>query len=169
MRAALKSEWGKLKIFGLSLSSPRQVVVVGPHSVRVESLLGEGGLATVYRASDVVGTTADPSAMVFALKHMRLANAEAVRDTADEARTLAKLRGHPHILKLVATAFAGPEGAETDGFMLLEYCPGTLLELLQVRAHVVVVPLPVFGSDPVSWPPLFILSGPAGAASAWTS
>jgi AP2-associated kinase len=32
---------------------------------------------------------------------------------------------------LVATAFAGPEGAETDGFMLLEFCPGTLLELLQ--------------------------------------
>ena len=26
-----------------------------------------------------------------------------------------QLRGHPHILKLVSTAFAGPEGAETDG------------------------------------------------------
>ena len=92
-----------------------------------------------------------------------------------------QLRGHPHILKLVSTAFAGPEGAETDGewevirncvcvgghavrmlipmasggthnctvlpsrlfaihapspagFMLLEYCPGTLLELLQKPA-----------------------------------
>ena len=50
--------------------------------------MGEGGLATVYRASDV--GQADPT--VFALKHMRLANAEAVRDMADEARTLAKVK-----------------------------------------------------------------------------
>ncbi len=35
---------------------------------------------------------------------------------------MAKLRGHPNILRLHAVAFAGPKGAETDGFFLLDYC-----------------------------------------------
>jgi AP2-associated kinase len=39
-----------------------------------------------------------------------------------EAKTMAKLRGHPNILRLHAVAFAGPKGAETDGFFLLDYC-----------------------------------------------
>ena len=56
--------------------------------------MGEGGLATVYKASDV--GQADPT--VFALKHMKLANAEAVRDMADEARTLAKVKKFIDIL-----------------------------------------------------------------------
>ncbi len=30
-------------------------------------------------------------------------------------------QGHPNILKLHAVAFAGPQGAETDGFMLLDF------------------------------------------------
>jgi AP2-associated kinase len=40
-------------------------------------------------------------------------------------------QGHPNILNLLAVAFAGPAGAETDGFMLLDYCPTTLLEVMQ--------------------------------------
>lgn len=35
---------------------------------------------------------------------------------------MARLRGHPNILRLHAVAFAGPKGAETDGFFLLDYC-----------------------------------------------
>lgn len=35
---------------------------------------------------------------------------------------MAKLRGHPNILRLHAVAFAGPKGAESDGFFLLDYC-----------------------------------------------
>lgn len=35
---------------------------------------------------------------------------------------MAKLRGHPNILRLHAVAFAGPKGQETDGFFLLDYC-----------------------------------------------
>lgn len=42
----------------------------------------------------------------------------------------AKLRGHPNILRLHAVSFAGPKGGETDGFFLLDFCPGTLLDLL---------------------------------------
>ena len=83
-----------------------QVVMVGPYSVRVEGLLGEGGLATVYRAVTVTPPNAPSSsadhhtppaaALTFALKHMRLANAEAVRDMTDEARTLAKVWRAPY-------------------------------------------------------------------------
>ena len=87
-----------------------QVVAVGAHHVRIESILGEGGLATVYRAVEIVAPGAALGAVggrqsgsgvpqaagggggaVYALKHMRLASPEAARDMADEARTLAKV------------------------------------------------------------------------------
>ena len=42
-----------------------------------------------------------------------------------------QLKGHPNVLRLLAVAFAGPSGAETDGFMLLDYCPLTLLDVMQ--------------------------------------
>lgn len=61
-----------------------QIVQIASHSVRVEKVLGEGGLATVYKAVDGQGTP-------YALKHMRFANAEAVSDMTTEARTLAKV------------------------------------------------------------------------------
>ena len=35
------------------------------------------------------------------------------------------------MLHLLAVAFAGPAGGETDGFMLLDYCPVTLLDIMQ--------------------------------------
>jgi AP2-associated kinase len=41
------------------------------------------------------------------------------------------LRGHPNILRLHAAAFAGPKGAETDGFLLVDHCPDTLLAAMQ--------------------------------------
>jgi hypothetical protein len=34
------------------------------------------------------------------------------------------------VLRLHAVAFAGPRGGETDGFFLLDFCPGNLLDLL---------------------------------------
>jgi hypothetical protein len=34
------------------------------------------------------------------------------------------------VLRLHAVAFAGPRGGETDGFFLLDICPGSLLDLL---------------------------------------
>lgn len=61
-----------------------QIVQIASHSVRVEKVLGEGGLATVYKAVDSQGTP-------YALKHMRFANADAVSDMTTEARTLAKV------------------------------------------------------------------------------
>jgi hypothetical protein len=42
-----------------------------------------------------------------------------------------QLRGHPNILKLHAAAFAGAKGAETDGFLLVDHCPDTLLAAMQ--------------------------------------
>jgi len=103
-----------------------KTVVVGAYTVRVESLVGEGGLATVYRAVSVA------NGQPFALKHLRLmADSDAIKDVQMESKHMAKFKGHPNIVQLHSVAFAGPSGAETDGFMLLEYCPGTLLELMQ--------------------------------------
>ncbi|GLI65494.1 hypothetical protein VaNZ11_009030 [Volvox africanus] len=103
-----------------------KVVLVGQYSVKVEALIGEGGFATIYRCVDM------KSGHTFALKHMRLgADADAIKEVQREAKTMARLKGHPNILKLHAVAFAGPVGAETDGFMLLDFCPQTLLEAMQ--------------------------------------
>lgn len=55
------------------------------------------------------------------LQHLRL-DQENIGEVQREAKTMAKLRGHPNILRLHAVAFAGPKGAETDGFFLLDYC-----------------------------------------------
>ncbi|KAG1666241.1 hypothetical protein FOA52_011543 [Chlamydomonas sp. UWO 241] len=102
-----------------------KTVQIGAHSMRAESVLGEGGLATVYRAVDT------SSGETFAVKHMRLADKAAMADMWTEAQTLTLLQGHPNIVRLVAAAVSGPEGVETDGYMLLEYCPTTLLSVLQ--------------------------------------
>ncbi len=37
-------------------------------------------------------------------------------------------------MRLHAVAFAGPRGGETDGFFLLDLCPGTLIEAMQQAA-----------------------------------
>lgn len=42
-----------------------------------------------------------------------------------------QLRGHPNILRLHAVAYVGAPGAMTDAFMLLEFCPITLAEVMQ--------------------------------------
>lgn len=69
---------------------------------------------------------------LYALKHLRLnGDQEIIAEVQREAKTQAKLKTHPNILRLHAVSFAGPKGGETDGFFLLDYCPGTLLDLLQ--------------------------------------
>lgn len=100
-------------------------IKVGIYTVRLESIIGEGGYACIYKARDI--NTGD----VFALKHLRISpDAESAELVQREARTMSRLRGHPNILRLHAAAFLGPAGAETECFMLMEYCPNTLLDLL---------------------------------------
>jgi AP2-associated kinase len=106
-----------------------KTVQVGAHLVRVERHLSSGGYADVYRCTD--GATGHP----FALKHLRLdGDAGHVAGAQREAKAMARLRGHPCVLRLHAVAFAGPRGAETDGFFLLDLCPGTLIEAMHAAA-----------------------------------
>eukprot|EP00955_Chlamydomonas_euryale_P081481 363585-Chlamydomonas_euryale.AAC.2 len=65
-----------------------QTVQIGAYSVKAVGVLGEGGLATVYHAVDASGAA-------FAVKHMRLADADAMADMAMEAQTLSKVRRPP--------------------------------------------------------------------------
>jgi AP2-associated kinase len=100
-------------------------VQVGAHLVRVERHLSSGGYADVYRCTD--GASGHP----FALKHLRLdGDAGHIAGAQREAKAMARLRGHPCVLRLHAVAFAGPRGGETDGFFLLDLCPGTLIEAM---------------------------------------
>lgn len=88
--------------------------------------MSAGGFACIYKVRDV------NTGQLYALKHLRLqADAEALVEVQKEAKTMAKLRGHPNVLRLHAVAFAGPKGAETDGFMLLDYCYTTLIDQMQ--------------------------------------
>jgi serine/threonine protein kinase len=90
------------------------------------SLMSAGGFACIYKVRDV------NTGQLYALKHLRLqADAEALVEVQKEAKTMAKLRGHANVLRLHAVAFAGPKGAETDGFMLLDYCYTTLIDQMQ--------------------------------------
>eukprot|EP00879_Flechtneria_rotunda_P026603 GHRR01028377.1.p1 GENE.GHRR01028377.1~~GHRR01028377.1.p1 ORF type:complete len:183 (+),score=37.86 GHRR01028377.1:135-683(+) len=91
-----------------------KTVQVGSFQVICEALLGSGGYADIYRVTDI------SSGHKYALKHLRLAgDVENIQEVQREAKTMAKLRGHPNILRLHAVAFAGPKGNETDGFFLV--------------------------------------------------
>lgn len=68
----------------------------------MESVLGEGGYATIYKARCM------ESGNLYAVKHLRLtADAEAIKEVQNEAKTMTKLQGHPNVLQLLAVAFAG--------------------------------------------------------------
>lgn len=64
-----------------------KMLKIGAYSVRVETLLGEGGFAQIYKVKDTL------SGSVYALKHMRLAGeGEALTDCHAEVDTLQQLR-----------------------------------------------------------------------------
>lgn len=96
------------------------------YNVKMEAVLGEGGYATIYKAR------CTKEGALYAVKHLRLtADPDAIKEVQNEAKTMTKLQGHPNVLQLLAVAFAGPAGQETDGFLLLHYCPATLLDVMQ--------------------------------------
>jgi hypothetical protein len=76
--------------------------------------VGSGGYADIYRTTEL------SSGARYALKHLRLGGEPAlIAAVQAEAKAQARLRGHPNVLRLHAVAFAGPRGAESDGFFLL--------------------------------------------------
>ena len=100
-----------------------KMMKIGVYSVRIESLLGEGGFAQIYKARDSVSNAA------YALKHMRLmGEGEALADCHAEIDTLQQLRGLPHILNLKAVVMTGPKGAEQEAYLLLDLCQENLVE-----------------------------------------
>ncbi|KAK9816438.1 hypothetical protein WJX72_000236 [[Myrmecia] bisecta] len=105
-----------------------KTVKVGPYTVRVEALLGEGGFASIYRVRD------NSTSAAYALKHMRLnGDREAIADCYTEVETMKKLRGSACILTMRAVAFAGPKGAETEAFLLLDLCKDSLVDFSRQR------------------------------------
>ena len=122
---AMKKLFGKNKKPEFAGALYGKTVQVGPHHVRVEELVGEGGFACIYKVRDA------ENGKPYALKHLRLAaDPEHIQEVQREAKTQVRLRGHPNILRLYAVAFAGPKGQETDGFFLMDYCSSTLIELM---------------------------------------
>ncbi|PRW33784.1 putative serine threonine- kinase [Chlorella sorokiniana] len=121
---AAKREAGKAGPFsGKQLS-------VGSRVVKVDRLLGEGGFATIYRCTDV------ESGETFALKHFILTGyPEAERDAATEVGVMERLAGCPDVVRLHEAAFGGPSGGPpTAAFVLMDYCPETLVGWAQSRA-----------------------------------
>ena len=99
-----------------------KILRLGQYSVRVESHIGEGGFASIYKVRETT------SGQAFALKHMRLAgDQECIRDMTVEVETMMKLRGLPHILRLVAVGYGGPEHARQEAYLLMELCKESLV------------------------------------------
>ncbi|MEW5303498.1 MAG: hypothetical protein WDW36_006184 [Sanguina aurantia] len=122
--------------FGLGKQKPKDGItgllgkslMVGQHNVRVEALVGEGGYASIYKVVD------NTSGAVFALKHVKMqaeSDGESYAEVQQEAKAMEHLKGHPNILRLHAVAYAGAAGAVTDAYMLLEFCPITLHDVMQ--------------------------------------
>ncbi len=64
-----------------------KIIKVGPYSVRVEALIGEGGFASIYSVRD------NSTRTLFALKHFRLAgDADAIKDVQTEVDVMKRLR-----------------------------------------------------------------------------
>ena len=97
----------------------------------IEKELGEGGYATIYSA------LCRQDGRRYAMKHFRIqGDAERHAAVCAEALLMRRLKAHPHLLRLYAASFAGPDNAPSDGFFLLDLCQGNLVEALQARHKV---------------------------------
>lgn len=102
-----------------------KTIRVGSYSVRVDALLAEGGFATVYRVQDVT------TQKMLALKHARMGgDPEAIAHVKKEVAIMKVLRGGANILTLRSVAFSGPTNQETEAFMVMDLCDGTLVNVL---------------------------------------
>lgn len=101
---------------------------VGPYTIRPETMIGEGGFATIYKVRD------STSGAVYALKHMHLmGDKDAIADCQTEVETLKRLREVPTVLTLRAVAYAGMKGQEQEAFLLLDMCHDNLVSYLGKR------------------------------------
>ena len=105
-----------------------KIMRLGQYSVRVENHIGEGGFASIYKVRETT------TGQAFALKHMRLAgDQECIRDMTVEVQTMMTLRGLPHVLKLVAIGYAGPEQARQEAYLLMDLCKDSLVGYMTQR------------------------------------
>lgn len=89
---------------------------LGPYTVKVDAIIGEGGFATIYRAVEVNTQEA------FALKHFMLSgDPEAERDVLTEVAIMNALAECPHTLTMRAHAMSSAEAV-----LLLDLCEGSL-------------------------------------------
>jgi len=89
-----------------------RIINLGTYNVKVESVIGEGGFATIYRAVDV------PTQRPFALKHFMLSgDPEAECDVHTEVAVMNALADCPYALTLRAHAMGTAEA-----FLLMDLC-----------------------------------------------
>ncbi|KAJ2721109.1 Ark- serine/threonine protein kinase [Coemansia sp. Benny D115] len=102
------------------------VLQVGAHSCVVQRFLSAGGHANVY----LVTLISDGAERV--LKHIplsdRSADPELRQQVEQEIKAMSQLNGHPQIVGLDAT-----EIAADCAYILMEYCPSDLLQLMNAR------------------------------------
>ena len=115
------------------------------HHYRVESLLGEGGMGTVYQATD---THLERPVAVKMLHSHLVSQASFMERFRNEALILARLN-HPNIAVVYNFLQDGP-----DYFMAMEYVEGDSLETLIRRTGAIpaAVPPKLPGRDWKGWP-----------------
>lgn len=108
-----------------------KVFNIQEYGIKVESQIGEGGFATIYRVSDI-----NSRDRIYALKHFRLmGDSSSIADVQTEIDTLKKLRGSANILTLRAACFAGNGQHLTEAFVLLDLCSQSLVDYMKQQNY----------------------------------
>lgn len=122
-----------------------QEVSIGGRSLVIESLLAEGGFASVYLATNrpelvAVGGSGGRTEH-FVLKKMFAGGPEAVAQLTAEVRLMERLK-HPNIVRVYGTDMKRTGGDGVDIYVLMEFCPGgTLLSSINKVAEGAAPPL----------------------------
>lgn len=101
-----------------------KIVQVGQRFLKVESPIGEGGFANIYRVKDC------STGQLFALKHIILGCEKEKQSIKEEAKIMSKVKGHKNILNLIAVSF-GNERGKDEAFMLLDLCTDNLYDFMK--------------------------------------
>ncbi|XP_076365582.1 uncharacterized protein LOC143254379 isoform X2 [Tachypleus tridentatus] len=106
-----------------------KVFNVGKFNVTVEDIIAEGGFALVFLVKGV-------NSVRYALKRMFVNNEQDLTVCKREIQIASSLRGHKNIIGLVDSNITHVGGGVYEVLMLMHYCRGHVLQLMNEKLHV---------------------------------
>ncbi|XP_013776975.1 uncharacterized protein LOC106461676 [Limulus polyphemus] len=106
-----------------------KVFNVGKFSVTVEDIIAEGGFALVFLVKGA-------NSVRYALKRMFVNNEQDLTVCKREIQIASSLRGHKNIIGLIDSNITHVGGGVYEVLMLMHYCRGHVLQLMNEKLHV---------------------------------